>query len=1048
VEFRLLGPVELWADDRRCELGTAKERLVLAILLLNPGQLVTTEALIDHVWDTGPPAKPRPSLYSYVTRLRDRLAQTGGEVELPSRSGGYVLEVDETTIDVHRFQLLRTQARAIAQSGDDEHAIELYREASKLWRGEPLADLSGEWVLRTRRFIEDQLLAATFERVDLELQRGGHSDLVGELSTLAARYPYEEQLIERLMRVLYGCGRQAEALQVYRRTRARLLDEIGTEPDPRLRKLHERIVQGDRSLLYVQATRLDEGPPNTLPRDIQLTGRETDLRRLLEGLPHQSPPRKPAGPVVNVITIDGMPGVGKTAVAVHLAHELAQYYPDAQLFLDLHAHDKGMEPVDPATALGTLLRSLGVPHGRIPQTLDDRTALWRAQLARSRALVVLDDAAESDQVLPLLPGSPGCLTIVTSRRRLVGLDDVRSHSLDILPHRDAAALFTNIVGPGRPMNDKDLAAVVQRCGRLPLGISIAGSRLRHHSAWTLADLLARLEHDNRRLDELRAADRAVATVFEISYRELSARQSAAFRLLGLHPGPTFTAHAAASLIRAEAAETESILDDLHERHLLNELERGRFSFHDLLQDYALRLAVLETSDQERRDAIRRILDFYVAGADRADRLLYPQRRRLNIAEMHPAPSLPDLTTKPLAQRWLTTEFDNLLSVASYAGQHGWPTHVAHFALVLAAHLESRGYWTEAAALHLRASAAWAEIGDQAGMARALADLSLVQFRSGQYDGALEQAEEALGIHRSMADQAGEAEMLDHIGVIRWHQSRFTEALANCRAALRIWQSLNDRPGIARGLDHAAIYLEYLGRYREASSNRQRALIIYAQVGDLHGQQMALNNMGDLQLRLGDVESALDYYRRAAAATSEMGRQHEAIWMGNMASINKHTKRFDDALEGYRDALRIHQELGDPRGQIETLIGIGETFQCLGKYSEALIHYEKARSISRDISERYEETKALRCIGSALLSFGRYPAALDHFKQALDLANQIGELFEKAKALEGIGSARFYLNDQTHARFWKQAYSLYKRLGTKEASVVQSYLLESDDTAPQ
>jgi DNA-binding SARP family transcriptional activator/Tfp pilus assembly protein PilF len=1046
VEFRLLGPVELWADGRRRELGTAKERLVLAILLLSPGQLVTAETLIDHLWDTAPPAKPRPSLYSYVTRLRDRLAQTGDDVELPFRSGGYVLEIDETTIDVHRFQLLRTQARAIAQSGDDQHAIELYREAAELWRGEPLADLSGEWVTRTRKSIEDQLLAATFERVDIELRHGHYADLVGELSDLAARYPYEEQLIERLMRALYGCGRQAEALQVYRRTRARLVDEIGTEPDPRLRELHQRILQGDPSLLYVPATRFDAGgPPNTLPRDIQITGRRSDMRRLLEGLPHQHPPRDQADSVVNVITIDGMPGVGKTALAVRLAHELAQHYSDAQLFLNLHTHDKGMGPVDPATALGTLLRSLGVPHGRIPRTLDDRTALWRAQLARSRALIVLDDAAENDQVLPLLPGSPGCLTIVTSRRRLVGLDDVRSHSLDVLPPKDAAALFTNVAGADRFMNDKDLAAVVERCGRLPLGISIAGSRLRHHSAWTLADLLARLEHDNRRLDELRAADRAVATVFEMSYRELSARQSEAFRLFGLHPGPTFTAHAAAALIRAEAAR---ILDELHERHLLNEPEQGRFSFHDLLRDYALRLTVMETSEQERRDAIRRILDFYVAGADRADRLLYPQRRRISIADIHPAPSLPDLTTKPLAQHWLTAEFDNLLSVASYAGQHGWPTHVAHLGHVLAMHLESRGYWTEAAGLHVRANTGWTEIGDQEGMARALADLSLVQFRSGLYDDALEQAEKALAIYRTMADRAGEAEVLDHIGIIRWHQSRFAEALANCRAALRIWRSEKDRRGVAKGLDHAAIYLEYLGRYTEASGNRQRALHIYAQVGDLRGQQMALNNMGDLCLRLGDVKGALDYYEKAAATTSEMGRQHEAIWMGNMANIHKHTDRYNDALKGYRKALRIHQELGDRRGEIETLIGIGETFQRLGKYNESLIHHEKALSISRNIAERYEETKALRCIGAALLNAGRYASALGHFQQALDLANQIGEMFEKAKALEGIGSARFYLKDRTHTRFWKQAHVLYKSLGAKEASVVQSYLTELDDTPPQ
>lgn len=1038
MEFHLLGPVELWADGRRRELGTAKERLVLAILLLSPGQLVTAETLIDHLWDTGPPAKPRTSLYSYVARLRDRLAQAGDDVELPFRSGGYVLEVDETTIDVHRFQLLRAQARAIAHSGDDEHAIELYREAAELWRGEPLADLSGEWVLRTRKSIEDQLLAATFERVDIELRNGRHSDLVGELSDLAARYPYEEQLIERLMRALYGCGRQAEALRVYRRTRARLVDEIGTEPNPRLRELHQRILQGDRSLLYVPATRLDaSGPPNTLPRDVQITGRRSDLRRLLEGLQHRDRSDDPAAPVANVITIDGMPGVGKTTLAIRLAHELAPHYPDAQLFLNLHAHDVGMEPMDPATALGTLLRSLGVPHGRIPQALDDRTALWRTQLARSRVLIVLDDAAGSDQVLPLLPGSPGCLTIVTSRRRLVGLDDVRSHSLDVLPPEDAAALFTNVVGPDRRMSDKDLAAVVRRCGRLPLGISIAGSKLRQHSAWTIADLLARLEY-GRRLDELSAADRAVTAVFEMSYRGLSARQREAFRVFGLHPGPAFTIHAATALIRADQAEAERILEDLHERHLLNEPDRGRFSFHDLLRDYALRLAARETPEEERHAAVRRVLDFYISGSDQADRLLYPQRRRIEIAETHPAPALPALTTKSQAQHWFTDEFDNLLSAAQYAAQRGWATHAAHFGHVLATYLESSGYWSEAAALHARAITAWSNIGDKKGMALALADLSLVRFRSGEYDDALEHAEKTLTIYQSVGDRSGEAEILDHIGAIRWHQSRFADALASCRLALDIWRSLKDQRGIAKGLDHSAIYLEYLGRYREASGARQRALAIYSAVGDLHGRQMALNNMGDLRLRFEDVEAALDYYEEAAAIKSEMGPQHKAILLGNMGNIYQRIDRFEDALESYRKALQIHREIGDRRSEVEALIGIGSTFHRVGKHNEALIHFERALAISRAIQERYEETKSLRHIGMVLSSSGRHRAAMERFREALDLANDIGEMFEKAKILEGMGSTFAQLRDQIRAQeYLNQAAGLLETLGLPRRQPAQS-----------
>jgi DNA-binding SARP family transcriptional activator/Tfp pilus assembly protein PilF len=1045
VEFRVIGPVELWIHGRRRDLGTPKERCVLAVLLLSPRQPVPAETIIRRVWDDDPPAKARQGLQVYMTRLRRRLEDVEGAA-LISRRGSYLIDVDDESVDLHRFRLLRDQARAISESGDDEYALDHHRQAAELWRAEPLADLSGGWAERTRHNLEQELLAAAFLRIDLELHRGNHADVVRELSELTERHPQHQWPVERLMVALYRCGRQAEALEVYRRTHDLLVAESGTDPGPGMRRIQQQILRGDPELLRVPGTQLSvDRRPHTLPHDARVfVGRDEELRHLMDMVPaarEQAAGSPPTGSAVTVIAVDGMPGVGKSMLAVHLAHRLAAHFPDGQMFLSLHAHDARQKPVAPADALDTLLRMIGVPATRVPAALDERAALWRSELAGSRAIIVLDDAAGRDQVEPLLPGSAGCLVIVTSRRRLTGLHDAWALPLEILPVRDAMDLFTAIAGAGRAEPGADVAAVVEQCGRLPLAVSMAASRLRHRRAWDTRDLLARLTSDDRRLDELRDEDREITTVFEDSYRALPAPLRDAFRAFALHPGPDLTAHAAAAALARPVRETERILEDLLDRHLITEPARGRYRFHDLVQDYARRLA-RETDPEEERDrTVRRILDYHLAAADHANRLLSPPRPADDVRSA--PPGLPAIADEAEATEWFAAEHTCLLNAAAEADRIGSPAHVARFARALAAHLESRGHWDAAARLHTRAVEALHNLSDAPGTARALADLSHIRFRVGDYDTAMEDAEKALEIHRSTGDRRGEADILGHISLVHWHQSRFREALTRCREALQIHRSLGDRHGEAKSLDRNAIILEFTGDYREAERLRLEALAIFTEIDDRHGRTMALNNMGDLMIRMGDIDRAAEYYAQTADAAG-LSRQHEAIALINAANVHRRTGSNETALANYRAALAIAMELGDRRNQVETLIGIGATFHNTGRYGEALIHHERALAIARSISERYEETLALRNLGETLTASGRYPAAVDHLQQAYALSTEIGVPDETAKALESLGTALLHVHGSEAARHpWQEALSLLTSLNLPEAQHLRTRLQSLD-----
>ena len=1045
MDFRILGPVELNVNGQPYSFGSPKERCVLAILLYELGQPVATESLIDRVWGENLPESPRASLYSYLSRLRKSLKQVTGSdgASLKGRSGYYTLDVAQGAVDLYRFRTLRAQARAIGDSGDDEHAVELLHDAEKLWRGTPFAGLTGAWVERVRLGLEEERFAAALDRIKVELRLGRHADLVGEISELVAQHPFNQTLVEYLMIALYRCGRQADALEAYRHTRARFSEELGSEPGPSLRKLHQRILNEDPELAVEPPTRTraQNTPPNSLPGDNpSFTGRTADLDKLF-GFIDSGPARTS----VTVVAISGMAGVGKSALAIHAAHRLSDRYPH-QFYLNLHTHDPIEQPVDAASGLGILLRTLGVPPERIPATVEERATLWRTQLASRRALIVLDDARDPEQIRPLLPGAAGCVVLITCRRRMIELPGMFWLPLDVMRADEATSLFRQVVGTERASDATAISQVVRMCRYLPLAIHLAGSKFRSHPAWSISDLVARLTRSQHRVGGMQAEEWGIAASLDLSYRYLTRRQQRLLRQLALHPGAEFSAYLAAAAIGDDSlAATEHALDALLNHHLLEEPEPGRFTFHDLIHEYAWRRAHLDDSETDRRRTIHRMLDYYLCLADRSSRVVYPFHRRLDVKLTYIPAVVPPLSTRLDCRKCIEVESSNMIGTVYYADRSNeWRQHVGLLPHMLAPFLDNWGFWSDAASLHRMAARTWHESGDTHGEARALTDLCIVLVRAGLYAEALGCAQNALEICRVQGDLAGEADALDRMGLLLWQSSRFHEALSCHEKALAIWKSIHDRHGEADALGHVGMSLTHISQYKDALNSLTKALGIYKEIGDLRGEASSLNNIADAQQHLGFYDEALDRYQRALAMSRDIGdRQGEAILFNNIGNVYHRTGRHDESLNFYRKALVIYRDIGDSRCEADALNNIGAAFQGLGYHGEALIHHQKALILAHQLAEPYQEARSLCNMGNAHRGNKEYATAAEDYQAALELSRQIGDPYQEGLAEEGLGSVLLHTGGKAAAtERWQKALDLFERIGVPEADSVRDLLRTS------
>ena len=1028
MELRVLGPIELWSAGQQCDLGPTRARCVLAILMLTPRTIVPTDVLIDRIWDTEPPPKARESLAVYVTRLRASLRQAVGDsVRLVGRARGYELDIDPDDVDLHQFRRLRRQADALAGNGDADQAALLLREADRLWRGQPFAGIRGDWMARMRASLEEERRAAILKRVECELDLGQHADLVGELGNLLTQYPLDEAFIAHQMTALYGSGRAGEALSLFRDTRSQLIDEQGTEPGPVLTELHQRILSHDPKLASGltgpgrQLSRTTQ--PDTLPPEmVEFVGRDEELRLLVQ--------QPGDGPRINVI--EGMAGVGKTALAIQAARAAAAQYPDGTFYLNFQTHDPGLPSLDAAEALHRLLRMLSAPATRIPDAIGERAALLRAQLSRRRAIVILDDAAGPDQIQPLLPAAGQSLILITTRRTLSGLPGAHALTLDVLSVADAVTLFRRVAGQGRAHDENAAAVAVELCGRLPLAIQLAAGRLAHDYPPRLADLVEELARSP--VPTPGGASPQVMSAFDLSYRSLEPDHQRFFRRLGMSPCASTSPQAAAALGGVSLAEAQQALAALLDHHLLARAPGGQFRFHDLIREYAALRATQEDSGPDRRRAVGRLLNYYLGAADQADRVLHPFRRRMPVPVSRPAPASPALATTDGAAGWLESEWSNILQAAQYAGRHEWKQKCADLIHVLGGFLEARAYWDDAIAAHTLAVQAGRDLVDPARVARASLELSEVSQQTGRHDAALPLAEQAAEIYRSLADRRGEAEALDQIGLAHQRAGRSRDSLAYFAEARAMYADTADSHGVADTLTHAGIASWQLGRYPDAMGNLRDALLLYQAAGDRRGQAKTLNNLGRMQLNFGYHRDALDGYQKALEIFREIGvAQSEAILYHNIGALYYYKGSYDDGLTAYRRALAIYREIRDLPNEADVLNDIGAIYQSAECYDEALIYHEKARAIAEEIGNLRQQVTALRGIAGVRRGCGAYGEATDLYHSALKLAREIGDPYEEAKILEGIAETTLGTLRPDAARIvFRQALDIFERLGVPEA----------------
>jgi tetratricopeptide (TPR) repeat protein/transcriptional regulator with XRE-family HTH domain len=761
----------------------------------------------------------------------------------------------------------------------------------------------------------------------------------------------------------------------------------------------------------------------TLPRDIaSFTGRQPELAELADAAAG-------AGGVVSIHAIGGMAGIGKTAFAVHAAHRLAGRFPAGQIFLPLHAHTPGQQPVGPADALASLLLTIGVPAGQIPADLAARTGLWRDRLAGRQMLLVLDDAADSEQVRPLLPGGGGSLVLITSRRRLIALEDAQAISLDALPSGEAAGLLVRLaVRPGLSSADPAVQEITRLCGCLPLAIGMLARQLYHHPAWTVAGRAAELAAAVDRLELLATENLSVAAAFDLSYADLTPGQQRLFRRLGLHLGTDIDRYAAAALDGTPLAGARRGLEALYDNYLLTEPAPGRYRMHDLIREHARALAGRLDSGDDREQATGRLLDYYQHTAARAQALL---ARGVPAPAPGAAPAaVPVLAGREQALAWARAERTGLLACLDHATAAGQHARVITLTAGLTALLRYDGPWDEAINRHATAVQAARQLGDRPGQAHALTDLGDARRMADDFPGAARDLQEALGICRDLGDRPGQAVALSLLGHTRLMTGDYPAAARDLQEALGICRDLGDRPGQAFALTYLGGGEWLTGDYPGAARDLQEALSISRDLGDRIGQAIALGFLGVVRRLTGDYPGAARDLQEALGICRDLGdRIGQAISLSSLAEVRGLTGDLPGAARDLHEALGIFREIGARILHASALTQLGVVRRLIGDLPGAVQDLQQALGTFRDGANRLGLAEALTCLAVVRRLTGDYPGAARDLQEALEIARQIGSPDTEVAALNESGTLSRIRADLDQARsFHQQALDLARQLG--------------------
>ncbi len=784
----------------------------------------------------------------------------------------------------------------------------------------------------------------------------------------------------------------------------------------------------------------------SLPRD---TAAFTNRTAELEALVRSVRASQENGGALPVHVIDGMPGVGKTTFAVHAGHVLSERFPDGQLFVNLNGHTSGRTPVQATEALASLLAAAGVPTQQIPvgddvgAVTEARAAMWRSRLADKKALLILDNAASYRQLEPLLPGGDGCLVLVTSRKRLAGHEEVVM-PVEALPPDHAVDLFVRLSGrPAEALSRGVVEELVALCGYLPLGVSLLAARLRHHPSWSAQDLRERLVAARDRLGELRAGERAVTATFDLSYRDLEPERQRFFRLLGLYPGSDLDAYVSAALSSVSVAVAREHLDVLYDAHLIDEHPGSRYQLHDLLRDYAHRLASSGDS-MDNVQAVQRVCTYYLAALSSANGFI------LREGAVVPPPAdassrveVPPLESRDAALSWLENERSNILASIRRANDLALHDLVIRLAEAMAPFLRQAGPWDQAVGLHRTAAEAARHTGDQRALAGALAELGVVRRFMAVYPEAVEALNEAVTRYDAIGDRLGKANALNQVGIV-WYLTADNEAAAHAQTeALALYRELGDRFGQANALadlgmvrrqtsqfdaaveaqtEALSIYRELGDRYGEANSRRDLGVVhclkgeyelatqrhreafdIYQELDDRVHQAYALNELGVVRRLTGDIEAAREAHTEALEHYTELGERFgRTNSIRHLAVLDRMSGGPREAVQRLEEALAVYRELGSRGGEAAALSELGVARGLVGEWNDAVAAFQGSLEILRELGDRCGQAEVLNHWGTLLRTAGEPDAGRRRCEDALVLARDISYPLEEARALEGIG----------------------------------------------
>jgi DNA-binding SARP family transcriptional activator/tetratricopeptide (TPR) repeat protein len=931
LRLGILGPLIVWRDGSPVALGGTRQRAVLGALALHSADGLHRDAIVDLLWGEDPPPSAVAIVHSQISQLRQLLEPgrpaPAGRI-LVSERAQYRLH-PRVLSDADEFAARVEQAQSVAAAGDLASACAAYEAALDLWRGEVLADVE---VLRAHPAAVElgwRRAAAITAYAEAALTAGRADHVIRPLRGLTVREPLNEKAHALLLRSLTATGQRAVALDLFEQVRRRLVEELGASPGPELADAHLRalretgpatpVASGSAAAAGGARDRPGRGALRQLPPVTPyFAGRSAELG-VLTAMTDQGAQARRA---VATIAIDGTAGVGKTTLAVQWAHQMAGRFPDGQLYVNLRGYGPAGRPLDPAEAIRLLLEDLGIAPERIPVDPDERIGLYRRLLASQRVAIVLDNAHDPDQVRPLLPRSPGCLAVVTSRRQLTGLsvaDGAYLLSLDLFSEGDARELLERRLGSGRISAETEaVSEVIRLCGYLPLSLSIAAARAAARPAQPLAVQAVKLRNAQTRLDGLSTGDVTtdLRAVFSWSYQQVSATAAQLFRLIGVHPGPDFTTAAAASLAGIPRSEARQAIAELAQAHLLAEPVPGRHACHDLLRDYAGEQALAHETRETRRAAIGRLLSFYLHTAFTASRLLHPHRDLITVEELLPPVEPEVLADRQQALEWFRAERPVLLAVIETAAREGFDRPAWQLSWAMATFLTWQGHWPELIRSQQTALAAARRLGDLAAQAMALHYVGQTQYRLGLIEAAGLHQHEALELGRQLDSGIIQGRALLELARIADSQGRGRDAVTHAEQSLPHFQAAESRSWAADALNAAAWYRSQLGDHLMALAYCEKALDAQRELGNHIGEAATLDSLGYIHHQLGHYAQAIACYQEAVKVQGDtLIAEERAMVLTHLGDAFHAAGEAAQAGAAWQQALSILEDMGDPGADV-------------------------------------------------------------------------------------------------------------------------------------